>query len=118
MAYKIVWSKNSLQDFNGIIKYLVSQWTLSVASDFVDIVEVKLENLSKQPLVGIRSEKNPLIRSILYLHIIGCTIRLTKALLNYLLSLTQEKILKKILSKIVLADLRVSSVLSGNRQIS
>ncbi len=65
MAYKIVWSKNSLQDFNGIIKYLVSQWTLSVASDFVDIVEVKLENLSKQPLVGIRSEKNPLIRSIL-----------------------------------------------------
>jgi hypothetical protein len=45
---------------------LISEWPLSVAFDFVDIVNKKLDNLSKQPFVGIKSEKNPSIRSILF----------------------------------------------------
>ena len=66
MAYEISWSEISLQDYNRIIEYLISEWPLSVALDFVDVVNKKLDNLSKQPFVGIKSEKNPSIRSILF----------------------------------------------------
>lgn len=66
MAYEIIWSEISLQDYNGIVEYLIDEWSLSAASNFVDIVNKKLDNLSKQPLVGIMSEKNPSIRSILF----------------------------------------------------
>lgn len=66
MAYEISWSEISLQDYNRIIEYLISEWPLSVAFDFVDVVNKKLDNLSKQPFVGIKSEKNPSIRSILF----------------------------------------------------
>ena len=66
MAYEIVWSQISLQDYNGIIEYLIAEWSLSTASNFVDIVNKKLDNLSKQPNIGIKSEKNPSIRSILF----------------------------------------------------
>ncbi len=65
MAYKIIWSENSLQDYNVIIEYLISKWPSSVALDFVDTVNKKLNNLSERPFVGIKSDKNPLIRSFL-----------------------------------------------------
>lgn len=65
MAYEIIWAENSLQDYHVIIEYLISEWPLSVAMDFVDTVNKKLDNLSKQPFVGIKSDKNPSIRSLL-----------------------------------------------------
>jgi plasmid stabilization system protein ParE len=65
MGYEIIWSENSLQDYSVIIEYLISKWPPSVAMDFVDTVNKKLNNLSKLPLVGIRSDKDPSIRSLL-----------------------------------------------------
>ncbi len=66
MACKIIWTEIALEDFNRIVIYLMASLPVSVASDFVDIVIKKLDNLSQQPLVGIVSEKNPAIRSILF----------------------------------------------------
>ena len=66
MAYKINWSEIALEDYNGIITYLITNWSFSVASDFEDTVNKKLENLSKRPFVGIKSDKNSSVRSILF----------------------------------------------------
>ncbi|HEV8082141.1 MAG TPA: hypothetical protein VGP55_03015 [Chitinophagaceae bacterium] len=49
MAYKISWSDIALEDYKSIIEYLVSEWSISVASDFEDIVNKKLSNLSLWP---------------------------------------------------------------------
>jgi plasmid stabilization system protein ParE len=64
MAYKISWSDIALEDYHIIIDYLITQWSLSVAADFEKIVNGKLDNLSKQPFSGIKSVKNPIVRSI------------------------------------------------------
>ena len=37
---------------------------ITVASDFKDIINRKLANLSERPFVGIKSEKNSSVRSI------------------------------------------------------
>ena len=66
MAFKISWSETALEDYNRIVIYLISNWSISIASDFEDIVNKKLENLSQRPYLGIRSQKNSSIRSILF----------------------------------------------------
>ena len=66
MAYKISWSDIALEDYHDIIEYLINQWSLSVAADFEEIANRKLANLSKQPFTGIKSDKNPIVRSILF----------------------------------------------------
>ena len=66
MAYKITWSDIALEDYENIIEYLVKMWPLVVAVDFESIVNQKLANLSQQPFAGIKSDKNPGIRSILF----------------------------------------------------
>lgn len=68
MAYKISWSDIALEDYHNIIDYLIAEWSLSVAGDFEEIVNKKLANLSKRPFVGIKSDKNPIVRSILFTH--------------------------------------------------
>jgi len=55
-----------LEDYHIIIDYLIEEWSLSVAADFEDIVNKKLTNLSKRPFTGIKSDKNPSVRSILF----------------------------------------------------
>lgn len=66
MAYKISWSDIALEDYHNIIDYLINSWALSVAIDFENIVNRKLSNLSKRPFTGIKSDRNPAIRSILF----------------------------------------------------
>jgi plasmid stabilization system protein ParE len=66
MAYKISWLDIALEDYHNIIDYLIAGWSLSVAADFEEIVNKKLANLSKQAFTGIKSDKNPIVRSILF----------------------------------------------------
>ena len=66
MAYKISWSEIALEDYHIIIDYLIAEWSLSIATDFENIVNQKLENLSQRPFTGIRSNKNSSVRSILF----------------------------------------------------
>ncbi|MEP6951471.1 MAG: hypothetical protein ABI863_19430 [Ginsengibacter sp.] len=53
MAYKISWSDIALEDYHNLIDYLISQWSLSVATEFEEIVNKKLANLSNWPYTGI-----------------------------------------------------------------
>ena len=66
MAYQISWTDIALQDYKRVIDYLLSEWSIEVAREFENIVNQKLINLSRHPFTGIKSEKNPLIRSILF----------------------------------------------------
>lgn len=51
MAYEISWSEIALRDYNRIIEYLIYKWPLSVAFDFVDIVNKKLDNYRNSHLL-------------------------------------------------------------------
>lgn len=64
MALQIVWTNNALEDYRRVIDYLLKEWTLKVASDFITILEERADTLRSFPYVGIASIKNPLIRSI------------------------------------------------------
>lgn len=66
MAYQISWTEIALQDYKTIIDYLIAEWAISVAIEFERTVDQKLINLSRHPFTGIKSQKNPLIRSILF----------------------------------------------------
>ena len=66
MAYKISWTEIALEDYHAIIDYLITHWSLSIAVDFENTVNQKLSNLSKRPFAGIKSDKNPSVRSILF----------------------------------------------------
>jgi plasmid stabilization system protein ParE len=68
MAYQIRWTDIALQDYKRVIDYLISEWPISVALEFESIVNQKLINLSKHPFTGIKSDKNPSVRSILFTH--------------------------------------------------
>jgi plasmid stabilization system protein ParE len=66
MAYKISWTQIALEDYNEIIDYLIANWPLPIAVRFEEMVNQKLRNLSKRPFAGIKSVKDPSIRSILF----------------------------------------------------
>ena len=64
MALQIIWSENALEDYQHIVEYLLKEWTINVASGFVETVEARVKNLSIFPFVGIASGKEPGVRSI------------------------------------------------------
>jgi len=65
MALKIGWTANALEDYRQVVDYLLREWTLKVAADFVNILEKRVDNLSSFPNIGIASLKDPSIRSII-----------------------------------------------------
>lgn len=65
MALQIEWTSNALQDYEQIINYLLKEWSVNAASDFVKRAEERIHILSLLPNVGIASVKYPSIRSIL-----------------------------------------------------
>jgi plasmid stabilization system protein ParE len=64
MALPIVWTINALEDYRRVVDYLLIEWTLKVASDFITILEERVDTLRSFPNVGIASIKYPRIRSI------------------------------------------------------
>ena len=64
MALQVVWTNNALEDYRRVIDYLLTIWTLKVASDFSTMLEERIDTLRTFPNVGIASTKYPLIRSI------------------------------------------------------
>ncbi len=65
MAYKISWTNIAFQDYQKVIEYLIAEWSLTDAVNFENTVKKKLANLSRQPFIGIVSQKNPFVISIL-----------------------------------------------------
>jgi len=65
MALPVKWTENALEDYRVVIEYLLREWSVEIATKFVDIVETRLETLSVFPNIGIRSAKNDTIRAII-----------------------------------------------------
>ena len=65
MALQIVWTDNGLADYKQVVDYLLQEWPIKVASEFVTNVEARIETLSVFPEIGIASLKEPGIRSII-----------------------------------------------------
>ncbi len=64
MALQVVWTNNAIEDYRRLVDYLLTEWTLKVASDFITILEERIDTLRSFPNVGIASIKHPGIRSI------------------------------------------------------
>lgn len=64
MALQIVWTTNALEDYHRIVDYLLMEWGIPVASDFITILEDRVDILSSFPNVGIASLKHSNIRAI------------------------------------------------------
>lgn len=65
MALQIEWTPNALQDYEQIVNYLLKEWSMKIAIDFVNHLEERVYNLILFPNLGIASTKEPSIRSIL-----------------------------------------------------
>lgn len=64
MALPVRWTENALEDYENIIGYLLEEWSVDIATKFIDIVEARLATLSVFPYIGIRSAKEDTIRAI------------------------------------------------------
>jgi len=49
MSRKVVWSKYALQDYSQNIDYLIQEWSLSDAKEFVDNVGDIIRIITKMP---------------------------------------------------------------------
>lgn len=65
MALQIEWTQNALQDYEQVVNYLLKEWSIKAAADFINKVEKRIYNLSLLLNLGIASIKYPYIRSIL-----------------------------------------------------
>ena len=65
MALQIIWSQNSIYDFERIINYLKNNWPERIAMDFEYKLYSKVELLANQPLIGKTSSSFNTIKSIL-----------------------------------------------------
>lgn len=52
MVYKVVWTKRAILNFDKIIDYLVENWTLKVARDFILKVNAVVESIRTFPRIG------------------------------------------------------------------
>lgn len=66
MACKINWTHTAWKSYEANLQYLLKEWTEKEVSSFVETVDKKLANLSKQPQIGsARNKKHPNIRHII-----------------------------------------------------
>jgi plasmid stabilization system protein ParE len=64
-TYQIIWSSEANQNLANILNYLLNNWNEKVAKNFLDNVDKKLIAISYQPFVGVASEKDESVRSVL-----------------------------------------------------
>ena len=43
MALQIVWTANALEDYRRVVDYLLTEWSVKVASGFITTLEEKIE---------------------------------------------------------------------------
>ena len=64
MEIKIEWTEPVLQDLETIVSYIENEWSEAIAHNFVDELLERVQTLSKQPFIGMASQKQADIRSI------------------------------------------------------
>nr|WP_294908706.1 type II toxin-antitoxin system RelE/ParE family toxin [uncultured Lacibacter sp.] len=64
MAYEVVWTLLAEDDYKQIISYLKNEWGESVAANFIETTEERIERVAVFPFLGVASQKDNSIRSI------------------------------------------------------
>jgi len=64
MAYQIIFKKCFTNKLVKLLAYLEQEWSHKVAASFLKKIDYRIQQLSKQPLTGISSEKIQGIRSV------------------------------------------------------
>lgn len=75
--------------------YLLKEWSLKVADDFINNLEERVQNLSLFPHIGIASVKDPSIRSIVVTKHNKLYYRTWPEKIEYLAFLIRDKALRK-----------------------
>jgi plasmid stabilization system protein ParE len=65
MAEKIRWSRNAINNYNVVVSYLLENWNEEIAGRFIEVVENKVEQISRQPYIGVACSYDTTIRSVL-----------------------------------------------------
>ena len=65
MAYEVIWTEKARSHYQEIVNYLLGRWNKTIAEEFINAVEKKLNLLSHFPNLGKASEKNTEVRQIL-----------------------------------------------------
>jgi plasmid stabilization system protein ParE len=64
MALEVKWTVTALEDYRLVVEYLLKEWPTDIAVKFVETTQARIETLSIFPHIGIASDKEPGIRSI------------------------------------------------------
>jgi plasmid stabilization system protein ParE len=62
---EIVWSDDALSDYHQNIDYLLKDWSIDVASEFVEDVEASIELIKTHPALYPLTDYNKIRRAII-----------------------------------------------------
>ena len=65
MAYQIIVKKRFTNKIVRLLEYLETEWNKTVADNFLKEIDRRLHTLSEQPLMGVASNDDKTVRSIL-----------------------------------------------------
>lgn len=64
MAYKIIFKKRFTNKLVKLLAYLEQEWSHKIAAGFLQKIDLRIHQLSKQPLTGISSTRIDGVRSV------------------------------------------------------
>ena len=64
MALKVKWTDIALEDYRKVIDYLLEDWSITLAEEFIQNTESRIETLTFFPNLGLSSDKMKNIKSI------------------------------------------------------
>ena len=65
MVKNVVWSPQAVYNFNGILIYLLENWTLEIALNYESNVYDLINTIVRNPFIGTASEKYAGLRKFL-----------------------------------------------------
>ena len=65
MVENIIWSPQAVYNFNGILAYLLENWTLEIALRYESDVYDLIDTIARNPFIGTKSEKYTGLRKFL-----------------------------------------------------
>ncbi len=96
MAYKIIWTETSVADLKKIIDYLKTNWSVKVARNFQEKLQIRLKIISENPISGpVRDTPN--IRKILITkhNYLFYTIKDKEIIINMIFDTRQDQIIRR-----------------------
>jgi len=64
MAKRIEWTATAQSQYKEVVSYLINEWSIAVAENFIDTLDKKLNLLAEFPYLGAKSTRHPRIRQL------------------------------------------------------